>query len=88
LILFYILLRAVIYYIQMEGPWIRALIGMEVKEARKMALKKGVPRGIMDVREIPVMDNKAKEWLDGNFNRTVRIQYNEKTGRVVNARIG
>jgi hypothetical protein len=72
----------------MEGPWIRALIGMELKEARKMALKIGVPRGIMDVREIPVVDNKSTEWKEGNFTRTVRIQYNEKTGKVINARIG
>lgn len=72
----------------MESHWIRTLIGMEVREARKRALKEGLPRGIMNVLQIPIKGNKATEWSDGTHTRTIRIQYNQDTGKVVTARIG
>ena len=72
----------------MEAHWIRTLIGMEVREARKAALKEGAPRGIMNVIQIPIQGNKAVDWAEGNHVRTIRIQYNQDTNKVLNARIG
>lgn len=72
----------------MESHWIRALIGMEVREARKAALRQGAPRGIMNVVQIPVNGNKATAWDENNHVRTIRIQYSAQNNKVLDARIG
>lgn len=72
----------------MESHWIRALIGMDVREARKTAYKKGLQGGIMEVKIVPINGTKSTAWTEDRMPRTVNIQYNTQNNKVLDARIG
>ena len=72
----------------MESHWIRALIGMELNDAKKRAWKEGLSRGMMDIKTLPIHGTKKVEWPDDRMPRTIRIQYSAQNNKVLDARIG
>lgn len=72
----------------MESHWIRALVGMELSDAKKRAWKEGLSRGLIDIKTVAINGAKKVEWPDDRLARTIRIQYNAQTNKVLDARIG